>query len=416
MITKTLQFWGFKEHPFGEGMLEGDSLQLFIDRDDELNDLEDALHNRVTGIYGTLGVGKSTFLNKFATNPSVRGLPIALVRLPSESGDSLYREILAEVLTLVLKGRLKVKGGPRIDWKKELVRLDGTVAYSRTSEFGAQAVFKGTISEKQSKETVQHTESTASRLLRTIIQHASKSFVVILDDFHNLEMGHAGKGRGYFPVLGRLLTTIFQHFNHRNVSFVVTLDQEIDKHIKRSRSRNGGAFAFSIGDFVRIDPLDLSYVFDLIKVRLSIQGWKKEVAHFISEDAFFTLALCGEGHPRRVLRLLRYAMQSVAKSRSKNREKKIQQNHIEIAARKAGESFDKTDFTIVRYLASHGPTSASDEAFENAVGIKRTSLRPRLKSLQKKIRLRANRVKVDRTTQVLYSLPSFEELKVHERL
>lgn len=408
MITDTLKFWGFKTHPFEEAVLEGDTLTLFINRTEELIDLEDALHNRITGVYGSLGVGKSTFLSQFASGFPEKNLIVVLVHLSSESAENLFREMLAEVLAYQLDGKIKVERSFKMDSKNELFRLEGTVAYSRLFEFEGGAFIKGKSQKQQTKATAQHDEISARRLLSNIIKRAKTPFVVVLDDFHNLEIGRAEKDRAYLPILGRVISTIGQHFNHRNVAFVITLDSEIDKHIKKARSREGGAFSFAIGDFVRLDPLNVKDLFDLIRMRLIKNGWNKDVEDFITADAFYALALCSDGHPRRVLRVLRYAMQAVARDKSKNRNKQIQIKHLEIAAKKADEIVDKMDLTILNYLAINGPTSASDENLEQATRIKRTSLRPRLEKLQRRIKLNVEKKKVGRTTQVLYSLFNFE--------
>ena len=411
MITRTLKFWGFKSHPFEEAVLEGDTLTLLVNRTDERDDLEDALHNRITGVYGSLGVGKSSFLSWFTSDPPVKNLTVVLVRLPSESADNLYREMLAEVLDSINKGKLKLKGKFDLNCKNELLRLEGTIAHSRTYEVGVSSVIKGGTTVETSKGLTQHTEVSSRRLLANIIRNATEPFVIILDDFHNIELSKANNNSGYLPLLGRLLTTIGQHFNNRNVSFVITLDDEIEKHINKARSASKGAFSFAIGDFVKVDPLNIKDLLLLISVRLQDNGWKKGVKNFISHEAYYALALCSDGHPRRALRVLRNAMHIVAKEKSANTNMYIELMHLEKAAKKSGESIDEIEFAIINYIINNGPTSASDEKLIKAIGILRASLRLRLEKLKERMNLIVERKRVGGTIQVLYSVPNLDQLE-----
>lgn len=53
--TKTLKFWGFREHPFADNILREDLLKLFINRETELSNVEDALGHRGLERQGTAG-------------------------------------------------------------------------------------------------------------------------------------------------------------------------------------------------------------------------------------------------------------------------------------------------------------------------------------------------------------------------
>lgn len=408
MITKTLQYWGFKDHPFKDAVLEGSSLSLFVNRAREIDDLEDALHNRVTGVYGSLGVGKSTFLSRFATSPPVKDLNVVLVPLPTDSADNIFREILASVLASIHQGKMKVKRSLSLDCEQELMRLEGTIAFSRLVEVGVQFYVKGTAAEQKSTVADKHSEVSARKLLNTIIRNATKPFVIILDDFHNIDLGKAGRDEVYFPLLNRLTLTIDQHFSHPNISFVITLDQEIEKHIEKTHSSESGAFSFAIGDFIALKTLSLEDLLELIKVRLAKYNWKRSINDFITTDALYLLGLCSDGHPRRALRLIRYAMQAVA---SKGGVKRIEIQHVKSAASKANEGFDETDLAIMKYIASHGPTSASDKDLEKVTGITYTPLRKRLEKLQKRLQLTTKRTQVGKTVQVLYSFPNLKDLE-----
>lgn len=89
--SKTLKFWGFKEHPFADNILRDGLLKLFVNRETEISDAEDALgHSRIVGVYGGLGVGKSSFLQKLKQTLNKDGYPVAYVHLTADSEETLY--------------------------------------------------------------------------------------------------------------------------------------------------------------------------------------------------------------------------------------------------------------------------------------------------------------------------------------
>jgi len=142
--TRTLKFWGFREHPFADNILRDDLLKLFINRESELVDVEDALgHSRIVGIYGSLGVGKSSFLQKLRQELKEDGHPVAYVHLTADSEDTLYRELLAELLVLVVKKYITLKNDCKLDTEKEVERLYASVTQSRGANFGGKLLGLG---------------------------------------------------------------------------------------------------------------------------------------------------------------------------------------------------------------------------------------------------------------------------------
>jgi hypothetical protein len=410
MKTRALEFWNFKDHPFKDYALGGDKLDQFVNRTEELDDLENALHNRITGVYGGLGIGKSSFLKRFAADPPWRKLPVAFVHLPADSVNWLYREILGEVLALHIEGKLKIKKWKGFDSKNELIRLEGTVAYRRLSTIGGKLGIIGELSEDRKKEINPHDEASARHLLSKVIKSVKDDFVIILDDFHNLAFDSDGNETTYFSILDSLIKTVDQFFNSDKVAFIITLDEKIDKLIKSAREKNRGEFAFSIGDFTRLDPLNPKDIYDMIEIRLSKNGWNEGVNHFISEDSFFALLLCSEGNPRRALRLIRNAMLYAAKEVKGQATPRIELTHMEKAAQKANEELDRVDLNILNYIAANGSTYASSKKLKEETGRTRTAIGPRLDKLQKRIRLKAESKEVNNTRQIHYSIPNFSEM------
>lgn len=107
IITPVLKYWGFRKHPFDDYILKGQSLNLFVDREDELHRLHNALSNRLTGIYGSQGVGKSSFLRKFGEVLENYSLAVAYVHLTGTTEKALYREILTTILRCHANGKIK---------------------------------------------------------------------------------------------------------------------------------------------------------------------------------------------------------------------------------------------------------------------------------------------------------------------
>ncbi|MBN2543314.1 ATP-binding protein [bacterium] len=407
MITKAMEFWGFKEHPFSDAVLSGDSLEIFVGRNEELEDLENSLHNRITGVYGSLGVGKSSFLHHFTEKPPRKGLPVALVNLPPDAFDRICQEMLAELLVMLIEKKIKINGFKKSELKNEIKRLSGTLAFSRLSSVGAELVFKGTTSEQKDYKLVQHDEASARSLLGKIIKNTTKPFVIILDDFHNLNIGGI-KNDNYFPSLDRLITTIDQYFNSSNVAFVITLDEKIENYILDVKKQSKGAFSFSVGDFVHLCSFNSINLYNMIEKRLNRYGNGLKVFDFLTEDAFYGLLLCAEGHPRRALRVIRNAMNIVAKGKGVKKNRIISLNSIRLAADKAGEEFDDIDFKIITYIIDNNSTTTSDGKLSSILdNMEQQTLYHRLENLREKLQLIVTKKLFGKTYKNVYS---FEKL------
>ncbi len=106
--TPTNIYWDFKKNPFRESELSGKDLSLFKCRDTELNDLRNTLDNTLVAIVGSLGVGKSSFLNKISNIiNNEKDLSIFHIDLVAGTELSLYLTIL-KLLLINIQYRKKI--------------------------------------------------------------------------------------------------------------------------------------------------------------------------------------------------------------------------------------------------------------------------------------------------------------------
>lgn len=393
--SKTLKYWNFKEHPFADNILRDGLLKLFVNRETQLSDTEDALgHSRIVGVYGGLGVGKSSFLQKLKQRLNKDGYPVAYVHLTADSEETLYREMLAEVLVLILSKKLNLKRINGFKAADEAIRLVASVSESRGANFGGK--FLGTIGGdlKENKQTQvdAHTEASARVTLKTIFDGLKSPLIVVLDDFEKLRYQSSGKQRDYFPILSRFIGTLEEIFNHKDVSFVVSMDNHVESLIEKSQ-KNKEAFAFSLNSLIELPNLELPHLRDFLSVRLKAHGWKQKTGQFINTDAFLALALASGTNPRWIVRILAEAMKLV--SNRKRKTKQIDLRVIKDAAKNAGNQLDAKDWIVVNHILKYGEGSANDDALRQALGFKKpkrpdgyhASVERRLKTVAASLRL-----------------------------
>ena len=415
--TRTLKFWGFKEHPFADNILRDDLLKLFIDRESELIDVEDALgHSRIVGVYGSLGVGKSSFLQKLRLELQNDGHPVAYVHLTADSEDTLYRELLAELLVLLVRGNLELKKGCKLNVQKETERLYACVTQSRGANFGGKLLgIGGDLEENKRAEVAEHSEASARSVIRTIFDSLKAPLVVIFDDFEKLKYESGGKIRDYFIILSRFIATLEESFNHKEVSFVVSMDNHVETHSQKHR-RDGGEFAFSLNSLCKLPNLKIEHLYDFIKVRLNEYKWKGGVEKFITKEAFLALALASSNHPRRAVRILAEALKTVAKN-NKETHKKIDLNAMRTAALNAKNPLDEKNWIVLSYLLENGQSSASDDKLRKALAFTKskradgyhTSVDRRLRAVSESLLLEFEEVPTGNTKKKVLHAPDIPE-------
>lgn len=403
-MTTTLGYWKLAEHPFRDSILRAESLGLFVDREDELYDIEDAFtHSRVIGVYGTLGVGKSSFLQKLKERASRSEIALAFVQLNPGSHETLFREILAELLELIRLGDITLKKGHGLKLDDHLIRLRASIATTSGTDLeGGIAVAKGKISRTRTTSAEPHTESTALSTIGRILDFLLTRLVVVLDDFEKIQYALPSNSVNYFPILARFIATLDQRLNREKVSFVISLDDRFSTLTGDARQR-GGAFAFSLNTLIPLRNLEPQALVRFLTVRLASAGWKKSLASFLPLDSFWMLSLASHNHPRRALRILAEAMKYVAKRGTGNH---LDRASILAACARTEEAVDERDLDIIDFLARTGGASESDRKFLKAAGLQsRSSLARRLTQLHGTLQLQVIKEKSGRTQKFVYSLP-----------
>jgi hypothetical protein len=148
-------------------------------------------------------------------------------------------------------------------------------------------------------------------------------------------------------------------------------------------------------------PIDIK---NIIQIRLIDAGWKKQIQDFIGVDTFLLLCAATGGHPRKVFKVLRESMRYISRN---DQSTKIDNNILLCGLKQAKYFLDEIDISIVIYLKENGAVSPSDKNFQNIIGLSRTTLADRLKSLQSLIGLEVT--KVDQISgRQEYSLPDLD--------
>lgn len=412
--TPTLRYWGFKEHPFADNILRDDLLDLFVDRERELLQVEDCLgRSRLVGVYGNLGVGKSSFLHKLREKLSTDKVPVVYVHLHADSEGTLYRELLTELLVAITEGDLQAKRIPGFKSEEEAQRLHASVASSRGADFGAKlAGLGGKFVEDLTLSFPMHTEASARESVRQIFDAVKTPTVIIFDDFEKLRYESSGQTRDYFPILSRFVSTLEELLNRKNIAFVVSMDDQVETLIQMHR-KQGGQFAFSLNSLCRIPTLSLEHLWDLIAIRLKRHGWKDKPVEFMTDEAFFALALGSSNHPRKAVNILAEAMLLTANSRGTKR--CLDAKSILAGAIEARLPVDDKDWLAVQYLLKHRESSNSDDALRKHLGYQRVktkegyhaSVDRKLNSVATALRLDFEDVSTGQTVKKVLRLPVF---------
>lgn len=108
IITPVLEYWQFSQNPFEDVTIRDNNRTLFVGRKDDLMLLQNSLSNRLTGIYGSYGVGKSSLLWKLINQKQNKDLPFIYVSA-GMSYDVIFREILKALLKKELKFQVNIK-------------------------------------------------------------------------------------------------------------------------------------------------------------------------------------------------------------------------------------------------------------------------------------------------------------------
>jgi type II secretory pathway predicted ATPase ExeA len=398
-ITPVVRFWKLTRNPFLDTPLSGSRLSLFSCRDEEIADLLDGLDSPLIGVYGSLGVGKTSFLNKAADVLRKDHYLVVYADLGHCSHENLYCELLRILLMESKKRTFKLKSGV-VAVDKELSRLGAKVTSTRTSTVGARAILKGEITEGQSTETSRHTEESAQELVRLILESVQSRLVVLMDDIERIKYVLDDQDAGYLRSVAGF-TTAFKDLSNNLVSLVITLDDHFAKLVEDERKKGDGAFSYSFGEFIELPNFSPQELTKALSVRLKDAGWTAGLEGFIDDEAFWLLAAATAGHPRKVFNVLRQAMRFVSRQK---RQRVVDREALVHGLNKTRNPIDDTNAAIISYLRDTGGASPSNDAFHKAVGLKRNALLDRLKALQPRIALEVNKVSPKSGKQE-YSLP-----------
>ena len=400
IITPVLKFWGFSEHPFDDYILKGEKLSLFVNREDEVYSFHNALTNRLIGVYGSQGIGKSTFLRRAKEELENSGMPVIYIQMTGTTEQALYREILSGILKTILLGKISLDKSLKLNAKLELERLEKSIRFARESSFGAKMIATGTLKEIKQSDIQQHTEETSCRKIHEIIKHKQNQFIVIVDDLERVKL-YSESDEQYSRFISCFSRTIDESFSDKGVCFALSLDEGFVSKIAKNLPDDEGSISFSFGDLIRIPAFKPSHVLELIRVRLKEASWKRKLSEFITEEAFWCLYVATSGHPRRLLAVLRAAMEIVAKN---GKTHLLDKETIIEAINKKNEKLDEKDILIISYLQKNGAGSASDDAMQKEVGLSRSVLNDRLKLLKDRIHLESSKISSGKAYKEAYSI------------
>lgn len=402
IISPVLKYWRFDENPFEDSILKDEYLKMFIDREDELHQLHNSISGRIAAVYGKSGVGKSSFLRKFESLIVKDQITPVYVALTGTTEKALYREILAEILRQHLAGTIGIKTALRLNAKKELERLEYSIKIARESEFSESAVVKSGLKEKSEKHALPHSEDSAMHLICQIIEYTRTPFIVIIDDLERVKHLIIDEG-SYLRFITGFIKTVDEAFSSRSVFFIISLDEKFARILGEGRGDDYATFSFN--EMIAIGNFEPQQLIEFIKTRLTFCNWKKNLAHFIAPEAFWTLYASSFGHPRASLYTLRRAMEYVEKNQ---KPRCIDSKTVRESIQTRGTFSNEKDRRIIAFLYQNGPSSSRDVNFQDYVSLKRKQLHNRLKYLSHLIGLREAEEKTGNTIRFTYSLPQVE--------
>ncbi len=404
IMTPALRYWGFEKSPFEDATLQNETMDLFVGRERELNAVHNSLNSRLTGVYGTQGVGKSSFLIKLCGKIR-KNTPVIYVRT-GLSEKTIYREILEELLENIKSKSLKTEGY-KLDVKLELKRLRASISRTRSSEIGGKAVIYGKIEEQSTENLEPHTEQSASKLLREVLEHLKTSLAIVIDDLERLSTAFDSDSK-YLKFIFGFARHVGDFFNLPGIPFIVSLDDRVIEEASKRTGDSENTLSLSFGRLKRLSNFSPKELVLFIKKRLEYAGTEKEkpVGDFIEEDAFLALIGGTQGHPRLTLRVLQTAIEFVE---FKKLSKCLTKKAILEGLKENNLSIDDTDMKIVSHLAQSGSLSLADEKFiKDVFGISSEAIRIRLKKLKKNIGLKVKKEPAGKTSSKdVYELPYY---------
>ena len=393
------------EHPFGEGIVENNT-NCFANREKEIKSIRRAIqHCRRIGVEGQLGAGKSTLLKHLVDNCLIEPhKPVVVwIRLAGDSHESLFQQIALGILKKSSlnqrkkKSNVVLKKSCKINIKNEIQLLDESALRSSISGGVKDGPFtvKGTATTTRQP----HSKRTSLNLLEQIVNNSENQFLVVLDDFHYLQLGSPEEN--YLSELSELVKSLTERLNHKNLTMVITTDGVARKQREKLEKEADGKSFMGLDKIESVSPFGVPQVAELIHKRLVAFQWTGKLHDFIEPMAFFGLAIAGEGNPRCILYILQEAMYYMEDEELKY---PITVEAIEYAAtEKANKELDEYDLRIVDYIHRKIRVQSTNATFVKHVGQSRSNVNRRCRHLRDIGVLTA--AEDEKSRKVFYSIP-----------
>ena len=398
VLTPAVLSWGLNRAPFEDFTLRAEHENLFVNRHSELIEVENAIAARLTGICGAQGVGKSSLLRAMASRVENQ-VTVVYVRA-GVSEETVFREMLTGVLHAIKQKRLRLRRGVQVKVAQELWRVKHGIESTWKARFNLELFHPEIKVGPGVERTVKaspHDEHSAFDLLIEVLENATTSVVLIVDDLERISAFLDQEG--YLRFMLAMARILDESLRAEGVSVFVSLDESFVRQAQATQGGSKASLGFSFERFVEVCGFSAEDFALLIAKRLYHAGWKKRFTDFVSPDAFWTLMLGVAGHPRQGLRVLQKTMESTKGKTA------ITDEDILASLASYGLSIDAIDTAILRPLALGKSVSPSDAAFQKTIGLSRSQLLRRLRELQRRVHLTVTQGRTGKTSKSLYSLP-----------
>lgn len=385
-----------EHHPFAQGLFDDfqDFLATgFANQSKELKYLSRYVkRSRLLGVQGQLGSGKTTLLSHFCSTQLLPNNPVVFLQLSSEAYPRPFSQIAAAVLRLCSrskrKGKIKINSSLKMSFAQERKRLEGELRkdvglkVEIAPEVEVPNLLKlkvGSISAEQivGNTAVQYEDNASVELLRKLFHNSETRFFVVLDDFHYLRRHR--KNEDYYLDFVSFTETVSRVLGHRNVTFILTLDDVVLKKRKEAEQIGGGKARPYTDEELEVTGFSPAGIAEMIDRRLALFDYFGRKLPSFSDEAVLATCLTSKGNPRVILDLLRHSMDYAEDDGTE----KVSLEHLKAAAHELSDvSISETDIRILSFLRDHGPASPVDDAFQKSVGKSRQTLQRQLPVLE----------------------------------
>lgn len=396
LSTKAKKLSLNEHHPFAQGLFDDFQDYLatgFANQSKELSSLSKYVkRSRLLGVQGPLGSGKTTLLSHFCSTQLLPNNPVVFLQLCSEAYPRPFSQIASAVLRLCgrskKKGKIKINSSFKMNFTRERKRLEGElrkdlglkVEIAPEVEIPNLLKLKvGSISAEQivGNTAAQYEDSAAVALLKELFHNSETRFFVILDDFHYLRRHR--QNEDYYLDFISFTDTVSRVLRHRNVTFILTLDDVVLKKRKEAEQSGGGKARAYTDEEMEVTGFSPASIAEMIDRRLALFNYPDGKPPSFFDEAILATCLASKGNPRIALDVLRHSMDHAEDDRTE----KVSLEHVKAAAHELRDvTINETDIKILAFLRDHGPASPVDEALQKSVGKSRQTLQRHLPALE----------------------------------